>query len=244
MMKYQQHLYEWHCQNIYPFDKRLSETEQQYVHNCISLSWWEGLRPFFILWDEMVPRLSFFNYSQKVDGDKVNKSRISYGSTVRPDAAYVYAKPVLEERGVELPIPPTGTFAFGGLGWDIEENQFKVYYRFHDFSKMPKKYQLLAKVKKNTDYAPQGILSWTFDDQGNISETKVYRYPTNELEAHLFSEKRKDIQVDCKKDSSWKDKINEKGLEILGKYGDSNHFLDTISIKDKDHFTLYFPLVF
>lgn len=241
--KYQEDLFRWHCQEIYPFDKRLSKTELKYIRNCISISWWESFRLFFVLWDPIIPRLSFFTYSQRVQKNKVNKSRVAYGSTVRPALAYRYALKVLEERCIQPPLQPDDNLIFYGLGWDIEEGHLKLYYRFLDFDILNDEYKKLER-KGSAKYSRSGLLSWTFDSNNKVLETKLYRYPLDELEAHMFSSIRADRQVDCKKDSSWKDKINEIGQKIVAKYGEGNYLLDTITIKDKDHFTLYFPMAF
>jgi len=240
LLNYQKEIFRWHCEKVYPFDKKMSKKELKYVQDCIEISWWECLRPLFLFWDEMLPRLSFFCYSQRVDGDKMNKSRMAYGSLMRPGATYEFAKPVLEERKIQLPLQPGGNLAFGGLGWDIEEGHLKVYYRFHDFQKLPEVYKKLMTDGGTDTCAPQGILSWTFQGSALI-ETKVYRYPSSEKEAHLYSATRKDVQTDCSMDDTWQDKVNEKGQEIIALYGEKKLYLDTITVKDKDHFTLYFP---
>lgn len=240
MVSYQKDIFRWHCDNIYPFDKMMSKVELEYVHGCIDISRWEFLRFFLIFWDEMIPRLSFFCYSQRVDGDKVNKSRMAYGSLVRPKTVYEYAKPVLKERSIKLPFEPDNNFTFGGLGWDIDENHLKVYYRFNEFDKLSDKYKRLCEKCLDKDFSSQGILSWIYKGS-DIVETKVYRYPKTERSACMFSKRRKDVQIDCRIDETFWDSINKTGQEIIGMYSDNNIYLDTITVKDKDHYTLYFP---
>lgn len=242
--KYQEDLFDWHCTEFFPFHKRFTKLELEYIKHCIQISWYEFFKPFLLLWDEMILNLSFFSYSHRVEASKVNSTRIAYGSLVAPSSAYSYAKRVLKERNITLPFPPGGNFMFNGLGWDFENGHFKVYYRYWDSAKLLPQYKKL--ITSNETYLKQGLISWTYNQDGVLIETKIYCYPEHEREAHLFSDQRHDIQKDCKKNNSfiWGDYINKTGRDIMMKYGEKNYVLDTITVKDKDHFTLYFPMAY
>jgi hypothetical protein len=235
-INYQKDIFNWHCQNIYPFHKRLTKNELKYIHNCINLSWTELFRFLFIFHDEIILRLSFFSYSHRVTKGNINKSRIAYGSVMSPNQAYKFSLPILKERKIKIPCSVGSNLFFGGLGWDIDNNEFKIYYRFDDFDKLLDEYR---KLSKGDNYLKKGILSWTYRDN-KLIETKVYRYPLNKSETYLFSNKRTDIQ----KDRNYNiDEINDIGKEIIAKYAEKYYKLDTITVKNKDNFTLYFPSV-
>jgi hypothetical protein len=239
----QKDFYKWHCENIYPFHERLTQKEQDYIYNCISLSWYECFNFFYILFDEMILDLSFFSYSHRVKNTKVNSSRIYYGSLAAPQQAFIYAQSVIKERKIKLPFLPQGNYSFGGLGWDCQENHFKVYYRFFDKTKLPDSYQ---KLILPGEYYPQGIISWTFNKKGNLLEKKVYCYPKKEncKKTYLFSKKRFQIQKDCKYQENINqdtDRLNETGKLICAKYGEKGIFLDTFTFENENDFTLYFP---
>ena len=89
-------IYNWHCKNIYPFNKKLTDIEQKYIKKCIEVSYCELFRPFYIINDPFIKRLSYFTYSHKVINNSINSSRIAYGTTIRPKSMYFYAKKVLE----------------------------------------------------------------------------------------------------------------------------------------------------
>lgn len=241
LVRYQQDLFTWHCQEIYPFHERLSTTELEYIEGCIRHSYWEVLRTPFSLWDPLLSKLSFFSYSQRIAKNKVNKSRIAYGATILPSQVYPLALKVINERGLKPP-KLNDDITFYGLGWDIEEGHLKVYYRFNDIRKIPDEFQLLTKTSTD-EYLDQGLISWIYSKDNTILERRIYRYPKSGEEAHLISDRRMDRQVDSKVDDKWKDQINQEGRDILALYGRHNHLLDTITMKDKDHFTLYFPTI-
>lgn len=228
-INFQKNIYTWHCQQ-YPFHLKLSPIEQEYISNCIRISWCEIFRYFS---NPFYKRLSFFCYSIRVNKNSSNNSRIAYGSVMRPNKAFEFAKSVLKERGIEL---PNLNMQFGGLGWDFEEGLFKVYFRFNDFDKIEKKYRGLSEG----NFMKEGLLSFSYKNN-KLLETRVYRY--NENDAHLFSDKRHDIQKDIQKDI-FNGRINEYGKKIIEKYNQQNYLLDTITIKNKDDFTLYFPSLF
>jgi hypothetical protein len=120
-------IYKWHCENIYPFNKKLTDIEQKYIKKCIEISYWEIFRPFYFFSDPFIKRLSYFTYSHKSEKNNINSSRLAYGSVICPNSIYMYAKEVLKERKIKCEIEPNDNYIFGGLGWDIQSGYFKIY---------------------------------------------------------------------------------------------------------------------
>lgn len=233
-------VYKWHCKNIYPFDKNLSFVETNYIKKCIQLSYWELLRPLYCIFDPFIKRLSYFTYSHRIIDGKCNSSRIAYGSVIQSKKAYIYAKKVLHERNIQSEIIPNSNIAFGGLGWDIQNNHFKIYFRFYDFKKLSDTYkELLPDMINNYQ---SGLLSITYNKNNKIIERKIYCYPIFEMVATLQSIYRKDIQHDCHNNNKWVDKLDKTGLKILDIYK-NKYKLDTITYKNKENYTMYFPMI-
>jgi hypothetical protein len=226
-VNYNKNVYKWHCDNLYPFHTKLTIKESAYIEKCIDLSWWELLRPFYLRKDPFIKRLSYFTYSHRVIRGKVNSSRIAYGSVINPDIAYELAKEILNERGIKSEILTDNNIIFGGLGWDFEEGHFKTYSRFKNFKNLSSNYQkLLGNMQNKCKY---GIISITYDTNGNILERKVYCYSKKDNIAELRSEFRHDIQRDCNGQEKWN--LNTTGNSILELYRKSGYKLDTITYK-------------
>ena len=238
-VNYNKNVYKWHCDNLYPFNTKLTIKESAYIEKCIDLSWWELLRPFYLRKDQFIKRLSYFTYSHRVVRGKVNSSRIAYGSVINPDIAYELAKEILNERGIKSEILTDNNIIFGGLGWDFEEGHFKTYFRFKNFKNLSSNYQKLLGNMQNK--CKDGIISISYDTNGNILERKVYCYSKKDNIAELRSEFRNDIQQDCNGQEKWN--LNTTGNSILELYRKSGYKLDTITYKDKQNYTMYFPQI-
>lgn len=221
---WQKKLWTWHCKNVYPFHEKLTPKEQEYIERCMRLSWGELLRPFLVYCDPLLVRLSFFSYSHRVKGERVSSGRVAYGSAIFPQTAYEYAKEVLAERGVVLPIE--NHVIFGGLGWDLEEGTFRVYMRC-------KKLELLPRSKKTGE----GGVAWTFDAQGKKIEEKIYSFPAKKT-TQLDSSQR---GVIYQYDDTPSD-LPEKAQEMIRFYQNHGYELDTYTKQD-NVCTLYFPKI-
>lgn len=231
---YHKKLYLWHCKNIYPFHKKLSEVEENYIYRCIYLSYWEILRPLYLLFDPQIKKLSYFTYSHHIYNNKINSSRIAFGSSIHHKLLYKYALDVLNFKNIKCEIFPNKNIIFGGLGWDIKNNLFKIYFRFFDYRKLNSKFKkIINKKYKNKS----GLLSITYKNT-SIYERKVYIYDKDTI---LISKKRKEIQKDLKKHTLLKN-ITKKGNLIINKYNKEGYYLDTINYRDKNNYILYFPL--
>jgi hypothetical protein len=89
-----------------------------------------------------------------------------------------------------------------------------------------------------------GLLSITYDINGNILEKKIYSYPKDEMVAELKSDKRYDIQKESRNENNkWETKLSDDGCKILKMYEKSGYKLDTITFKNKMNYTLYFPML-
>lgn len=239
---YNKKVYEWHCEKIYPFHLKLSKTEQGYIKKCMEISYYELLRPFFMIFNPFIRRLSYFTFSHKVTNGKINSGRIAYGSVINHLEAYKYSLEVLREKQIICEITPGKNILFGGLGWDIENNYFKVYFRFNDYRKIPDTFKKLLPDMSHSHTS--GIISITYGKNNKIVERKVYYYPKNELVAKLVSDKRKETQVDINSSiHKYKKQVGEQGKKLLELYEKNGYSLDTMTYKNKMNYTFYFPVV-
>ena len=133
-INYQYTTYIFYNTHIFPFYKYLSSYEKTYISECLKYSIFELFRPFC---QSFYHRLSFFSYSIKCSNNYINTSRLSYGSVIVPGLIYPSAKIVLNSRNIAEPIMIDDNVSFGGLGWDLYENIFKIYYRFNNYDNLP-----------------------------------------------------------------------------------------------------------
>jgi hypothetical protein len=240
----QQNILDWHEEKFLQ-ELTLSKNEKAYIQGCIDMSWLELTRPLISLWDPFICRLSFMNFSHEVHDNTVNSKRFAYGSVVYPSRAFELARPVLQEHQIQLPEQPSGNFCFGGLGWDLEQNYLKVYFRYFNFEKLNEEWKKL--VNSNRECEKQGIIAWTFNKDHVLCETKVYRYPRHVNITSMFTTSRGEVlqhdQAPNESSSNWNGKLNQKGWDIIDTYKKNNYEVDTVAYKDRDHFTLYFPMI-
>ena len=239
-------LFRWHCRNFYPFKKRMTSTERRYLKVCFEL-----FDDFQEVSETGFKKFSSFSYSHRVQGEQVNSSRIAYGSVENPEAAQEAAAPVLKERGIVLPsdVVDSENARFGGLGWDIEENQFKVYFRWLGLGALPGELTDLVKDINLEEHRQGCLISYTFLDD-TLEESKVYLYPQVERElpegvaneTWMVTSKRGLVhQYDLYYPSNWGARLNKTGRDIVAKYRTRQQTLDTINYTDENDFTLYFP---
>ena len=236
---YNKNIFKWHCDNIYPFDKKLSKKEIEYINKCIDLSYYELLRVFYYIKYPFFKKLSYFTYSHRIKDNHINSSRIAYGTVSMPKQLYKYVLPILQEKKINCELKPSKNIDFYGIGWDIEKNHFKLYFIFYDYTKIPGIYKKL--LPNMDDKYKEGLLSITYL-KNTLFERKVYTYPKNKYFAILKSENREEKQHEYK-NINLENKINDIGKKILKKYNRSGYMLDTITYKNKNDYTFYFPLV-
>ena len=239
-INYNKKIYEWHCKHIYPFDKKLTEIEKKYIKYCINHSYWELFRPIYILYDPFIRRLSYMTYSHRIKNNKVNSSRIAYGSCLNTKNTYQQALLVLNEKGIQCEIIPNNNIVFGGLGWDIKRNHFKIYFRFYNYSLLENSIKELLPYMKNK--CKSGILSITYHSKTNkILEKKLYCYSKDNINVNLISKFRNEIQQNCILGKKYNSKFCKKGKKLLKIYEKNGYQLDTLTYKSKNNYTMYFP---
>ena len=246
--------FQWYSDTFYPLREHMTDKEWKYVQACFEIA------EYFseVAESSDYREYSYYTYSHRVKGNEVNSSRFAYGSIANPHEMLQAAIPVLEER--KLSIPPyfmeDSNSLFYGLGWDFIANQFKVYFRILDLEALPQN-SLQALLSETMDNRrAEGLVSFTYIDN-ILYEEKVYAYPLPEADEFgeifpgtkgrvmMATNKRGVItQYDVSTTKSWKQRINQKGQELIEIYAKRGHTLDTIAMKDRDDFTLYFPGAF
>lgn len=249
--------FRWYCDTFCDLQAGLSDTEMAYLQECFRLAEVFAEVPEDSGYDEY----SYFTYSHRVRGGEVNSSRFAYGSVANPHASLEAALPVLQERKVTVDAyflkDPNSLFY--GLGWDLEANQFKVYFRVLELAQMPlaSLQELLASVTLDeAKQRPEGLVSFTFVGQ-ELYEEKVYVYPQPEAAQYhdifpgtkgrvvMATSRRGAItQYDVSGTRLWRQKLNATGRAIVDTYAQRGYTLDTIAMQDQDNFTLYFPGAF
>jgi hypothetical protein len=172
---------------------------------------------------------------------------------------------VLAYRGIPAHAYDDGDFRTGdygpyGLGWDFEEDHFKVYYAV----RQPRFLELdgALTLYQSTDAPVDRIvgLSHTWQ-KGILLEKKVYLYPTEDKGrgllsplapfetwvdrvAMMVSDRRGvEYQIDLS-DGDVKDigrYLNAAGRRVLDAYGGIGGHVDAMTWKTPQRYTLYFP---
>lgn len=250
-----QRFFQWYNDTFYPIQQHLTPTELAYIQRCFSLSTWFSERAEESDYEEF----SYFTYSHRVRGDQVNSSRIAFGSVANPDEMLLAAMPVIQERKIELDpyFLIHENARFYGLGWDLDEGHFKVYFRLIDLDALPQPSlkKLLQQTLPRALRRPEGLVSFTYINN-QLFEEKVYAYPLpNNHGDELFpgakgrvlmATSRRGVitQYDVSKTEQWRNKLNPAGQKLIDTYAQQGYTLDTIVLTDNDQFTLYFPGAF
>ena len=246
LLNYHRYLFQWHCRKFFRFRRHLSEFEKAYLEVCFALA-----RDFREISESGYEHFSYYSYSHRVQGDRVNSSRLAYGSVLHPAEALAAALPVLKERGIttdpfflESPLSK-----FYGLGWDIQEEQFKLYFRVQPLQLLPGQLSGLLADYVLDDHRDEGLVSFTYT-RNQLSESKVYLYPKSSLnlpagvqgQASMVSDQRGLVtQYDLSQPDQWAARLSPPGQKILQLYRELDEELDTIQWQDEQSYTLYFP---
>ena len=238
-----QKLFNLYNDKYYPIKEYLSEKELDYINFIMYNS------PLDI-WNFTMEgkRLSFISYSHEYDikEKRLISGRMACGSIYNSDIAMSYALDIFSERSITPPDYLIKLCRFGGLGWDFNNNYFKIYFRFFDKNilnnlKFIKKYQKYVKRIGNK-YWGEGLISLTYN-KTKLIEEKVYLYPKYKD----FKENHDTIMLSSKRgvikhtDIHDKNKYNYEILNnLIDDYKKDGFTLDTIS-KYKDKITIYFP---
>jgi hypothetical protein len=164
-------LYNWHARTFFPYHKHLSSAERRYVRACLDINHEPRYRHF-----------SQFTYSHRVKGGRINSSRIAFGSLRSFDKLRPLFDVVLRRRGIrsvpyldhDFAAGPYGPF---GLGWDLEDDLFKVYFALHDCLDLQKD-GLLGLYNRFKMPLDKDLLASHTYCGNKLVEKKIYLYPT------------------------------------------------------------------
>ena len=243
IIKKLQGLFNFYNNNYYPIKDYLSEKELEYIDFVIYNS------PIDI-WNFTMEgkRLSFITYSHEYDisEKRLISGRLACGSIYNYDMAMTYALEVFSERSIIIPDYLFNLCRFGGIGWNFNNNNFKIYFRFFD-KNILKNMKFLERHEKyikriGNKYWNEGLISITYD-RNKLIEEKVYLYPKykdfkKNHDTIMLSSIRgvvKQTDIHDKNEYDY-DIINE----LIEKYKDKGIELDTIS-KHKNKINIYFP---
>ena len=246
LLSYHRALFQWHCRKFFRFRRHLTELEKAYLECCFALA-----DSFDEVSESGYEHFSYYSYSHRVQGERVNSSRLAYGSVLHPADALRAALPVLEERQLQLEpyFLESPQSKFYGLGWDVLEAQFKVYFRVRPIEQLPQALLPLLHGYQLQDHRDEGLVSFTYT-HNQLSESKIYLYPKSSLnlppgaqgEASMVSDRRGLVkQYDLSQPEQWAQRLSPPGAKILQHYLELEEDLDTIQWEDEQNYTLYFP---
>ena len=243
LLTYHRTLFQWHCRHFFNFRRKLHRLEKDYLEHCFRLP-----SSYKEVSEGGYEHFSYYTYSHRVKGNSVNSSRIAYGSVAHPDEAFAAAEPVLQHRAIELPASILSRTRFYGLGWDVEEEQFKVYFRTLDWTTLHSDFLRLAGDYTLDEHRPEALLSLTYEAR-EVAESKLYLYPKDEFLpngvrgfARMMTDRRGEVaQEDLDPRQLGCHTFNTVGQDIIKKYESIGEPLDTVAYQAPDNFTLYFP---
>lgn len=239
----------WYCSTFFDFTPHLSDAEHDYIFKAMDLmdDWAYSL-------NNQV-ELSTMSYSHRIEGRRVNSSRLAYGSLKYQSTLQEDIQKILHQRKIlTRDIPDQAHIS--GLGWDIAAQHFKTYLYVDDLHRLK---DPLLKALLATNWQPDfhrfGGVSYTFQG-GKKFETKLYLYPQRAADhvdasllpresqgniTHMVTNLRGTVkQIDVNDDYFTAEILNDEGRAIYQKYHDKKWPLDTIAYHNRESFTLYF----
>jgi len=243
ILTYHRSLFQWHCRHFFNFRRKMHRTEKDYLEVCFRLP-----DDFKEVSEGGYEHFSYYTFSHRVKGKEVNSSRIAYGSVLHPEPAYQAAGPVLEHRGIVVSEALEQNTKFYGLGWDMEEDQFKVYFRTLDWTQLHPEFRDMGQGYDPAEHLKEALISVTFSG-GTEMERKLYLYPNEDNLpsgvqgfARMITDRRGEVaQEDVGPGKVSQYTFNETGREIIEKYAEIGETLDTVAYKSENDYTLYFP---
>ncbi len=235
----------------------MTALEIEFIKNRLleSDSWWVKMSPSV--------ELSTITYSQGVQDNKVNSSRIGCGSLTPNDASQKKARDICKVRGIKLSeLKDQGSPL--GLAWDFEEDLFKVYFFEKNLKQQPDpSLKTLFSQISDYDLHSFGIRSYSFKS-GKVVEKKIYAplKTTDKIEQiskdkSFFSMKNKIQhinlmvtdhrgivpQYDVKFGEALEAKVfNSQGQKIIADLESKLALkIDTLSYNNKEEFAFYYP---
>lgn len=243
---YHRGLFGWHCRYFYPFHAELTEIELKYLACCFDLCESEtdvqarGYR-----------HLSYYSYSHRICGDSVNSSRIAWGTVLYPDKLAEAAREVLLSRGIVIDryFFGSGNSSFYGLGWDLAERHFKIYFRVQQVKLLPQPELQELVARSPSPFRQEALVSFTYESDALI-ESKVYLYPQPgaEVETHrtlMVTDRRGPVPQDdiagSESHQALLQRLSPPGRAIVAKYLEIGLTTDTVAFEREERYTLYFP---
>ena len=93
-------LYKWCNKNIFNYNQYLSNIEKNYILLCIFISSSELFKS--LRFNPFIYQLSFYTFSSEFKNNKMNSSRLAFGTTVLPELLYYFAKKILKQKNIKL----------------------------------------------------------------------------------------------------------------------------------------------
>lgn len=249
--------HEFYCQNYFNFDKHMTAQEKEFIKHRLMEpdSWWVQVSPSV--------ELSTITYSQRIQGAKVNSSRIGCGSLLPQDASQKMARDICKSRGIKLAeLKDQGSPL--GLAWDFEEDLFKVYFFESNLKQQPdSSLKTLFSQIANYEVQAFGMRSYSFKG-GKIVERKIYA-PLKSVDKMGQVTKDKSLlamknkiqhinlmvtdhrgvvpQYDVKFGEALDNNVfNAQGQKIIAELDQKLALkVDTLSYLNKDEFAFYYP---
>ena len=227
---FQRTLFNWQLADAKQVDfyYRLLASERRYLELFFELYGFEQYNFHFGLW--YGNRMSSFTWSHRSRSTS-SSIRFACGTTSQEEPFAVYAQDVLKERSIVLEQEfeqNNEAFSFYGLGWDLEENNFKLYLMFHGVTNLPETYKSLATNKlkdvgidlAHAEINHHGLISLTYYEnmekvllkpdtveksESILHERKVYLYPTvsEASKKHLKTEQVKPLDGSSTSNVAW-----------------------------------------
>jgi hypothetical protein len=158
------------------YTSRLLQSEKNYLEYFFNLYGYEQYNFQFGLW--YGNRMSSFTWSHRSSQATENSVRFACGTTSQKEPFQLMGLKVLKEKFINLSNElnmSSESLSFYGLGWDLQENNFKVYMMFHGIDALPLKYKKLANETllevgidfEHADISRHGLISLTYYDQEN-----------------------------------------------------------------------------
>ena len=170
---FQRVLFNWQlgtARSVNFYTQRLVSSEHIYLETFFELYGYEHYNFHYGLW--YGNRMSSFTWSHRSHASEAS-IRFACGTTSQEQPFALRGLEVLQEKSIDLSqefdLNSTG-LSFYGLGWDLEENNFKVYVMFHGLDALPEKYKQLAQATlrdvgidlSTAEMSRHGLLSLTY----------------------------------------------------------------------------------
>jgi len=193
---------------------------------------------------------SLVSFGHNVTSNQINSSRIYAGSYTQHKQLYAQLRQLLRHRGIRsenlsLDNRPVG------LGWDVENDLFKLYVFFEDYRTIPDaEIQQLSQLLAHRPTYPQGIASWTWRGGHELYEKKLYLGLPDDTGMHAFGSAIKHTtamlttkrgivpQLDVQTQTVLP--MNKTARDLIAWYETKGVKLDTCSWKSPHQQALYF----